>query len=217
MSTWSHKPPKAPADAVMGEPKSFAVGLQGLARIQGSALVDAQELRLRVDARHRSEIAALERRVSDLEAEVLNRDRRILELECFLADRSTSAKPDAAAVSTASILRLVSDVTGVGQAVIMSVDRSDPVAAARHMAIALIAEMRPDISLPAIGRLFGRDHTSILHAIRAVHERANGGRAHAGWSVVRERLGLPPHPPTVMRGQAWKQIPSKMSKTRKAA
>jgi chromosomal replication initiation ATPase DnaA len=37
---------------------------------------------------------------------------------------------------------------------------------ARHEAIAAVARARPDMSYPAIGRLFGRDHTSIIHALK---------------------------------------------------
>ena len=32
-----------------------------------------------------------------------------------------------------------------------------------------------NLSLPEIGRLFDRDHTTVLHGIRAAEKRANGG------------------------------------------
>lgn len=37
---------------------------------------------------------------------------------------------------------------------------------ARFDAIKAVADHRPDLSLPQIGRIFNRDHTSILHALR---------------------------------------------------
>ena len=37
---------------------------------------------------------------------------------------------------------------------------------ARDEAIRAVADARPDMSLPAIGRVFKRDHTTILHSLR---------------------------------------------------
>lgn len=37
---------------------------------------------------------------------------------------------------------------------------------ARFDAIKAVADARPDLSLPQIGRIFNRDHTSILHALK---------------------------------------------------
>ena len=37
---------------------------------------------------------------------------------------------------------------------------------ARHEAIRIVADLRPDLSLPQIGRVFNKDHTTILHALR---------------------------------------------------
>ena len=34
-----------------------------------------------------------------------------------------------------------------------------------------------NLSLPEIGRLFDRDHTTVLHGIRAAEKRAKGGEA----------------------------------------
>ncbi len=50
--------------------------------------------------------------------------------------------------------------------------RTRPVVAARHEAITLAHAARPDFSMPALGRIFRRDHTAILHALR----KAKGGR-----------------------------------------
>ncbi|MBX3751922.1 MAG: hypothetical protein KF897_17725, partial [Opitutaceae bacterium] len=44
--------------------------------------------------------------------------------------------------------------------------RTRHVVEARFEAIRLVRAARPDLSLPAIGRLFNRDHTTILHALK---------------------------------------------------
>jgi hypothetical protein len=50
--------------------------------------------------------------------------------------------------------------------------RTVRVVAARHMAMYLVRYVSPHLSLPAIGRLFGgRDHTTILNAVRRVEAR----------------------------------------------
>lgn len=36
----------------------------------------------------------------------------------------------------------------------------------RQEAMALVYQLRPDLSLPAIARLFNKDHTTVLHAVR---------------------------------------------------
>lgn len=48
---------------------------------------------------------------------------------------------------------------------VMSRSRFADVVAARHEAIVAVAAAFPWMSLPKIGRVFGRDHTSILHAL----------------------------------------------------
>lgn len=48
---------------------------------------------------------------------------------------------------------------------IVGVSRQKPVIAARFEAIATVRQLRPDMSSKAIGMLFNRDHTTILHAL----------------------------------------------------
>ena len=52
----------------------------------------------------------------------------------------------------------VEDILGQG--------RSAPLVKARHEAMVEVAIRRPAFSLPQIGRLFSRDHTSVLHVLR---------------------------------------------------
>lgn len=57
---------------------------------------------------------------------------------------------------------LASDLTGDS--------RTAPIVAARQQAMWLCARDTP-LSLPAIGRIFNRDHTTVLHAIRRENDR----------------------------------------------
>lgn len=53
--------------------------------------------------------------------------------------------------------------------------RTRRLAHARQAAMWL-ARQTTDASLPEIGRFFHRDHTTVIHAIRAVEGRMNGGK-----------------------------------------
>lgn len=48
--------------------------------------------------------------------------------------------------------------------------RMKHIIAARHEAIRVTANLRPDLSLPQIGRAFNKDHTTILHALRKTQQ-----------------------------------------------
>ena len=63
------------------------------------------------------------------------------------------------------IIAEVAMATGVKRSEIMGGSRVRHIVSARHLAM-WRARNETDMSLPAIGRVFRRDHTSILHAIR---------------------------------------------------
>lgn len=54
---------------------------------------------------------------------------------------------------------------GVGSRDIMSHSRARAIVAARYEAMALVYQ-HTQASLPQVGRLFGRDHTTVFHALR---------------------------------------------------
>jgi transposase len=64
------------------------------------------------------------------------------------------------------IIAHVARESGIKVDEILGPSRRIHVVAARHKAIVQVARERPDMSLPAIGRRFRRDHTTILHALR---------------------------------------------------
>jgi chromosomal replication initiation ATPase DnaA len=79
------------------------------------------------------------------------------------------------------ILRLIESITGIDRNVIMGKTRSQNITRVRWDAICIIKHLRPDYSLPAIGRVMGwRHHTTILHALEK-----------RGWTGTGWRNGLP--------------------------
>lgn len=55
---------------------------------------------------------------------------------------------------------------GVTVAEITGPRRGGKVLKARHAVIVAVYQARPDLTLPALGRMFNRDHTTILSALR---------------------------------------------------
>jgi chromosomal replication initiator protein len=76
-----------------------------------------------------------------------------------------------AAPSIAAIQLAVSAAWGLDPSHLVAKWKAGPVVDARHVAMWLARRMTP-LSLPAIGRLFGRrDHTTVLHAVRRIDQR----------------------------------------------
>ena len=63
------------------------------------------------------------------------------------------------------ILRKVADAHGLHPDEILSPRRSRKHIKARHMAICMANAMFPKLSLPKLGKIFNRDHSSVLHAL----------------------------------------------------
>lgn len=70
-----------------------------------------------------------------------------------------------APAAAATIIRLVALRTGVSADDIIGPRRHRPIAAARKAAIKLVHSHCPHLSMPAIGRIFHRDHTTILFSL----------------------------------------------------
>ena len=63
----------------------------------------------------------------------------------------------------------------------------------RQMAMLVMRETQPNMSIAAIGRHFGRDHTTILHGIKAVRTRIkNSGVTRKLYRQICEDLGVKP-------------------------
>lgn len=65
-----------------------------------------------------------------------------------------------------SIIRHVASLYGVSYGDIVGHRRNRKIVAARHAAVRAVADARPDMTLPGMGRVFNRDHTTLLHALR---------------------------------------------------
>jgi chromosomal replication initiator protein len=92
-------------------------------------------------------------------------------------DRSASeraAAAQAASPSLAQIQDAVCAVCGLSREELLSSRRSTRVAHARQLAMYLARELTP-MSLAEIARGFDRDHTTVLHALRAVEGRLEPG------------------------------------------
>lgn len=70
----------------------------------------------------------------------------------------------------AHIQATVAGYYGIGKQYMKSAQRGWDISHPRQVAMFLAAELTPK-SLPDIGRCFNRDHTTVLHAIRAVRRR----------------------------------------------
>jgi hypothetical protein len=84
-------------------------------------------------------------------------------------------EPNPNARSGHDIICDVSAETGVTVQQILSPCRAHNVVAARHLAIYRVARERPDYSSPHLGRLFHRDHSTVLHAIRKMEAQFRAG------------------------------------------
>ena len=66
-----------------------------------------------------------------------------------------------------TILRIVCSSTGVSKRELLAANRSQKIVNARHVAMWLLRR-HTFLSLPAIGRILHRDHSSVLHGVRRV-------------------------------------------------
>jgi len=69
------------------------------------------------------------------------------------------------------VQQVVAERFGMTRSELVSVKRSQHVARARQVAMFLCLEIVPAASLKAVGRWFGRDHTTVLHARDRTRER----------------------------------------------
>ena len=82
-----------------------------------------------------------------------------------LADRAAILATTPAAPRLRDIVTAVAVAFKISPVHLLSQSRLGPVARARHACV-LLARQRTDQSMAQIGRLLGRDHTTILHSLR---------------------------------------------------
>lgn len=98
--------------------------------------------------------------------------------------------PTAPRLLVAHIQATVAAYYGFQVRYMKSAQRGFDVSHPRQVAMFLASELTPK-SLPDIGRCFSRDHTTVLHAIRAVRRRMAGDPELAlDVEALRRRLGV---------------------------
>ncbi|MBD3838140.1 helix-turn-helix domain-containing protein [Brevundimonas sp.] len=71
-----------------------------------------------------------------------------------------------------SVIETAARLEGMTVDEIMARDQSRAVARPRQRAMYVARRLRPEVSLPRLGRIFGgRDHTTVRHAIEVVERR----------------------------------------------
>lgn len=70
-----------------------------------------------------------------------------------------------------SIVDQVAAGHGLTRAQILGPDRKRPLVIARHEAMRAVAAAYPSMSSPCIGRLFNRDHSTVLYALGRIKKR----------------------------------------------
>lgn len=106
-------------------------------------------------------------------------DRAVSELDAVKSYRCITILGNDTRIPAKEIIAHVAAQHGVPVAEIVGRRRSVPICAARHAAMKAVADRRPDLSLPQIGKYFGgRDHTTVLHAINKLGGRAKQGAPH---------------------------------------
>nr|WP_245262680.1 helix-turn-helix domain-containing protein [Ensifer sp. BR816] len=102
--------------------------------------------------------------MADAEARLLAQAQMLL--SGTLADDSDAEANDERSSIEAIVAAVLVDFPGVTWADIISVRRDRRLVKPRHACMRAVYEKRKDLSLPRIGRIFHRDHTTVLAAVK---------------------------------------------------
>ena len=104
------------------------------------------------------------------------------------------------AIRMQGIIRATSDRYGIKRSSMMGPARSDCYAHPRQLAMLLCRELLPHVSVAVIGRIFARDHTTILHGIKAARKRMSWcNETRDAYEAIRRVLGEPADSPRATR------------------
>lgn len=111
------------------------------------------------------------------------------------ADNENAAGLDAVHTKRTHIKSIIANaakVNGVTYEAIMSRARPRDVCRARFDAIAAVSAAYPDMSFPRIGRIFNRDHSSIVHALmmRGVQPRSGRIAEYRKFAALMQRRAV---------------------------
>jgi chromosomal replication initiation ATPase DnaA len=126
------------------------------------ALEAATAEAIAVRAAAEAEAAALAKSLSEQVA--LDRACKVAEVQLAVLRRR--AAKEAEKISVNAIIKDIAAAHGIPVALILGQGRSEYIVEARFDAIVAISNANPDWSLPRLGKIFKRDHTSILNALK---------------------------------------------------
>lgn len=134
-------------------------------------------------------MAELQAEVAELTADSATKARRIEALEADLADAEARLLAQAKALLTGRrvdetdadrtddrpsidmiVAGVLADFPGVSWEDVISVRRERRLVKPRHACMRAVYEKRADLSLPRIGRIFRRDHTTVLAVVKSTSE-----------------------------------------------
>lgn len=112
------------------------------------------------------EIERLTLNIADLYATVIAQARKICEME-------NCGDPDIGYRKPVKLIieAVLKDYPGVTWTDIVSAKRTKHLIEPRHRCMTEVFTVRPDLSFPMIGKIFQRDHTTILSAVRKMKAR----------------------------------------------
>jgi len=146
------------------KPVAKPVTLSDVAAARRAALAEIRTAAAAIIAEARAEAAAL---VNAALAEARQQVAAMAAEACrHIAEERPGDYAPADRVLVADIIRQAAERHGISARRLLGRGMNRQLVEARVDAMATAYVARPDLSLPALGRLFGRDHTTILHAVR---------------------------------------------------
>ncbi|MCS6899752.1 MAG: chromosomal replication initiator protein DnaA [Myxococcales bacterium] len=111
---------------------------------------------------------------------------RIIDLAFVQGELSSSSRSKLLSVD--DILRVVSSQCNLQPSDLLSTDRHRTTTFARHVAMYLCKQRLP-MSYPEIGRAFGKDHTTVMNAVRRVEKlRTEDAQVRAQLEIIEKKL-----------------------------
>jgi chromosomal replication initiator protein len=106
----------------------------------------------------------------------------------FAQGELSSSSSRSKVLSTDDIQRAVCNYFSLQSSALLSSDRHKTVAFARHVAMYLCKQRLP-MSFPEVGRAFGKDHTTVMSAVRKVSElRQKDAQVRAQIEAIEKKL-----------------------------
>lgn len=127
-------------------------------------------------------------RIADLRRELLATEEEFVAIESKKTTVETAMAIDKAAITFVKVLAAAARAYQITPALIKGRSRDKTSAAARRHIVRILTVYRPDLSLPLIGKLMNRDHSTILHARDSWKKVAH--KFEKQNSIIEDLLGL---------------------------